>query len=71
MQAPCEKFLRVTDWHLVIEASELGLLPGEFPRTLETNFGNGQPAFLKEVQPDGTHVYVQQLGIIKLAILND
>lgn len=55
----------------VTEASTLGLPPGKFPRTIETDLGNGQPFHYQFTNGDGALVYFQALGIITLHLLND
>lgn len=63
---------RFTAW-----ASELGLRPGQWPSTLTTDLGNGQPLYRSHValSPDGTEVqsvcYSQALGCITLTVFND
>lgn len=58
-----------------VEASELGLRPGEWPATLLTDLGNGQPLTLhKKLTSWGDLeglVYHQQFGCIELVIHND
>lgn len=57
----------------LIEASDLGLPAGVFPVELTTipPVGNGLTFKPLGVQPDGAHVYLQQFGVIRIAILND
>lgn len=55
----------------IAEASELGLPPGVWPCEVATDLGNGRPCKLIGVQPDGTHVYRQEFGVTRIAILND
>lgn len=65
-----EQATEVETHQFVAEASDLGLPPGEFPRRIDTNMGNGQPfvfqAFRAEVA-----VYRQAFGCIVLRLLND
>jgi len=56
------------------EASTIGLPPGEFPDSIETDMGNGMP-FVKS-RTDGMDdiwsvFYLQELGCIGLQIVND
>jgi hypothetical protein len=53
------------------EASELGLPPGQWPKTLETSLGNGQPFVLFSVHDGGTRHYEQDKGCITLLVYND
>lgn len=55
----------------LIEASELQLPPGVWPKEVATDLGNGRPCYLMGTQPDGTHVYLQEFGVTRIAILND
>lgn len=59
----------------VTEASTLNLAPGNFPRTLKTNLGNGQPfVYSSREEHDGDLVavlYRQDLGCLTLRVLND
>lgn len=52
------------------DASELGLPPGQWPRTLPTNMGNGLPFVIRKFAPGGT-VYEQSLGCLTLRVFND
>lgn len=61
--------------HFVVEASSLGLKPGEWPRTVQTNIGNGQPFVwtccgMSEDEVTHWH-YAQICGCTTLDILND
>lgn len=53
-----------------IEASELGLPPGQYPQSLSTNMGNGLPFTYEKTQGD-TVIYRQIAGSIFLHVLND
>lgn len=69
-----EQSLRLPEFelhHFVVEASTLGLAPGQWPASIETDMGNGQPFVLGVVMSDGTHIYQQALGCIALHVLND
>jgi hypothetical protein len=61
--------------HFVAEASSLELAPGDWPRTIETNRGNGQPFVMIGVaRQDGELVaveYRQACGCITLTVFND
>ena len=57
-------------------ASDLGFRPGDFPATIETTLGNGQPFARGRVSKDaGGDVaavdYRQLLGCVSLCVLND
>lgn len=55
-----------------VEASDLGITPGNFPQRIETDLGNGQPFLFVRVQDDGfTYVYAQQFGCVFLHVFND
>jgi hypothetical protein len=53
-----------------VEASSLGLAPGEWPERLETDLGNGQPFRRISFLPTGGF-YRQEHGCIELHLLND
>lgn len=53
------------------DASELGLKPGEWPRTLQTSLGNKQLFVLDKVDKQGSHLYKQAGGCISLLVFND
>jgi len=59
----------------VVAASDLGLAPGEFPKQIETNLGNGQPLIRKsrvEINGDLIEVvYWQAFGCVELHVHND
>ena len=59
----------------VAEASTLGFRPGQWPRLIETNLGNGRPFFFHSMcHSDGEIIsaeYRQALGCITLSVLND
>ena len=55
---------------LCAEASELRLAPGEWPRRLETNLGNGLDFILQDLGEDGGF-YRQEAGIYTLTVYND
>lgn len=54
----------------VIEASTIGLKPGDIPRLLRTDLGNGMELIFRRVVGEA-FVYVQMLGCVELHILND
>lgn len=54
----------------MIEASSLGLAPGNFPDSIETDLGNGQPFLRQSITPHYAY-YIQALGCISLQLLND
>ena len=58
-----------------VEASDLGLKPGEFPQAIETTLGNGMPFYAyhtNAVEGDIIYVaYMQGNGCIQLRIYND
>ena len=68
---PVDKTLAIGSARYLVEASDLGLPPGIWPIEVTTNIGNGNPCQLIGTQPDGTHVYRQQHGVTRIAILND
>lgn len=56
-----------------VDASELGLCPGEWPDKMETDLGNGQPLVLR-TNPHACGagcVYTQQFGCIEVTVWND
>jgi hypothetical protein len=60
----------------VTEASDLGLAPGDWPMSFNTDLGNGQPFYLtgadKTAGGDLAGVrYRQGLGILTLLVIND
>lgn len=55
----------------MVDASEIGLKPGEWHKTLATTMGNKQPFLLSSVDEDSNHIYQQMLGCIELIVLND
>lgn len=60
----CHKF--------VADASDLGLRPGEWPRSFDTDAGNGQPFLFSAFHKDGSGAtYRQANGCILLRIIND
>lgn len=61
----------VAPHRFVTEASELGLAPGDWPTSLTTNMGNGQPFILRTRRADGSAVYEQRFGCLSLHVLND
>lgn len=52
------------------EASELRLAPGEWPRHLSTDLGNGLDFVLQQLSEDGGF-YRQEAGIYTLTVYND
>ena len=61
--------------HFMASASDLGMAPGEWPETIQTDIGNGQP-FLRVAEDVRDEdlvcmIYRQFLGCIDLRILND
>lgn len=60
----------------VAEASTLGLRPGEWPRAIDTDLGNGRPFYATGATRDDEGglievQYLQELGCITLHVLND
>lgn len=53
-----------------VEASDLGLRPGELPRLIRTTLGNGQP-FVLEGFDESAMWYRQVWGCITLTVFND
>jgi hypothetical protein len=58
------------------EASDIGLAPGEWPLSIQTDLGNGQPFYLASADktPSGDLAgvrYRQGLGCLSLLIIND
>lgn len=51
-------------------ASDLNLVPGQWPTVLPTNLGNGNNFYISEVT-DGVTVYKQSLGCLVLRVYND
>lgn len=62
-----------TETHkFIVDASVLGLAPGHWPKTLETDLGNGLPFKRVRALPDDAGVlYCQEFGCIQLTVLND
>lgn len=56
--------------HFSACASDLGLRPGQWPATIDTNLGNGQP-LVKRFVTEGAVTYRQQLGCIDVTLFND
>lgn len=52
------------------EASTLNLPPGNWPRTIKTDLGNGRPFLIEGVLQTGA-IYKQELGCIRLTVWND
>ena len=55
----------------IVDASDLGLPPGFFPRTIDTDMGNGQRFVLVGADRAGGRLYEQQWGCITLTVAND
>lgn len=55
----------------IVEASDMGFAPGDWPHSFSTSLGNGNPMILYARLEDGAHKYVQQLGNLRVTILND
>jgi hypothetical protein len=56
--------------HYEVDASDLRIIPGEMPITLETNLGNGRPLVCKSF--DGNLArYQQSAGVVFLNVYND
>jgi hypothetical protein len=53
-----------------VEASQLRLPPGQWPRALPTDIGNGQPFALARMTDHGAE-YRQNLGCVTLTVFND
>ena len=53
-----------------IDASELGLAPGSWPKQLPTTLGNGKVFFLL-YQDDAGALYRQEGGAVRLRVFND
>jgi hypothetical protein len=51
-------------------ASDLGWRPGEWPRKVDTDLGNGQSLLILGMTGDGA-IYRQALGCITVHVLND
>jgi hypothetical protein len=55
-----------------VEASSLGLAPGQVPSKIETDIGNKLPfIFNRAASTNQVFVYCQGFGIVQLHILND
>lgn len=54
-----------------VDASELRLPPGQYPRSIATDLGNGQPFNFVMFGSQGTAIYRQGNGCIELHVLND
>lgn len=59
-----------TGGRFIVEASTLGLPPGEFPKAIATTLGNGRPFIAQFADADSVR-YRQEAGTIGLEILND
>lgn len=57
--------------HYIIEASTLGLRPGQWPGAINTTMGNGQPLHQVRRLPDGGVRYGQAFGVVYVDVLND
>jgi hypothetical protein len=53
------------------EASELGFAPGQWPKLMNTDIGNGQVFALAGFDEDGTAHYRQSAGCVSLVVFND
>ena len=53
-----------------VEASEIGMKPGEWPDQLTTNAGNGQPFVRADENPGGIR-YNQIGGRMAIQVIND
>jgi len=58
-------------FRFLTEASTIGCSPGCVPAKLVTTLGNGQPLTLVEIDEDGTARYRQNLGCVRLILIND
>jgi len=58
--------------HWTVDASDLGLKPGQFPDVLEVtkDFGNGKPLMRKRTETWGVG-YQQRLGTATLMVFDD
>jgi hypothetical protein len=70
-KATAQNCTKHSEQHYITEASMLGLRPGEWPREVETDLGNGLPAILYGTTNDGTHIYVQPGTFLRITVLND
>lgn len=61
----------VSSLRFVVDASDLGLRPGQLERSLRTDLGNGNALELRELADDGSLIYRQRLGVVELVVLND
>jgi len=61
----------ISDNRLGVEASMLGLKPGEWPNNLTTDLGNGQDFEYVEVLENETRLYGQMGSNLKLVVYND
>lgn len=58
--------------HFVTFATDIGLKPGEWPRNLPTDIGNGQDFLVASVGENGQWVnYIQMNGCVRLRVFND
>ena len=75
MQVSAEQVTEASPHHFTVEASSLGLKPGQWPTTFNTKWGNGQPfKLLCSRQLNGevmSVVYMQSAGCVFLEIFND
>jgi len=58
-------------YRFLTEASTIGCPPGCVPEKLATTLGNGQPLTRVEIDEDGTAHYRQDLGCVRLILIND
>jgi len=65
---PTEEYSK-HEWE--VEASTLGLKPGEWPTSIHTDIGNGMPFQFERVNDIGDHVYRQVWGCTTLLVIND
>jgi hypothetical protein len=59
--------------YFVAEASELQFPPGRWPRIIDVKggFGNGQMLMADSVAADGSRIYKQVLGCVRIRVFND
>ncbi len=66
-----EGFPSADPHHFTVEASDIGLAPGEWPDAIEVpGIGNGQP-FLHQLTTSTAVRYRQAFGCIDLLVYND
>lgn len=71
IEATIENTLYVSFDRRTVDASELGLKPGEWPERIQATLGNGRDFLRWRRRTDGGWEYIQEYGVLWLHIWND